>query len=295
MKYIMKSILAVITALAMMIGGGVISSASATVYPTRAALTEATPTQPPGKVKLRAKAKVKFKKAVRCGAQAARHEKRTAPPADPSVRCLSKLKGKKFWAVAFQKCTPPAEGYARASAMVSQRVIALSVAKSMAPNSRVTARNKIVDVVFAKTEVELVCSYPPITPPPPPPPTPTPNPTPTPTPTGNIDSLDQPNDVVWCNARTIKVEGVVTEGQTATLRITAGIGTVSFDPLSCEGGEPAVRKQDVTGNFTVKFWYLAPTEGRTDTVTVSLFSSHGIKWGDKSVSFGLTKPPVDPL
>ena len=112
---------------------------------------------------------------------------------------------------------------------------------------------------------------------------------------GSIVSLEQPNDVVWCNARTIEVRGRVPDGQVGVLQITAQIGTVSFNPLSCGANDQvAVKKQNVTGEFAVKFWYLAPTEGASDTVKVYLFSKGGVKEDEASVSFGLTKPPVDP-
>ena len=95
--------------------------------------------------------------------------------------------------------------------------------------------------------------------------------------------------------RTIEVRGVVPEGQTGNLQIAAQVGTVSFNPLTCgKNDQVAVKKQDVTDSFKVKFYYLAPTEGTSDTVKVFLSSKGGVKWDEASVSFGLTAPRIDP-
>lgn len=101
-----------------------------------------------------------------------------------------------------------------------------------------------------------------------------------PTPTGEIGSLQNINDVTWGNVITIRVTGTVPDGETATLKSSADIGTIADSDASIS----------VTGNFDVKLHYTAPTEGSSDTVTVKLYSAKGVKWDEKSDSFALGRP-----
>lgn len=97
---------------------------------------------------------------------------------------------------------------------------------------------------------------------------------------GTIDMMENVNDVVWGNTRTIRVTGTVPGGQTATLKSYADIGSIA----------PSDQSMTVTGDFDVLVHYTAPTEGSSDTVTVKLFSSGGVKWDEKSDSFALGRP-----
>ena len=261
---------------------------------------------------VKSKAKAKAKKFIRCLSRAA---KRAAPtrPADPRTLCGGEML-KIFRLIAKAFCGPGyMGGSARGSLVLKQKDIWEAFAETLeAGNTSASAETIINMAAKGKVSASTTCHR--IIPPPPvmitvcelsskqivtidekafdaarysrnladceP---------------GSIVSLEQPNDVVWCNARTIEVRGRVPDGQVGVLQITAQIGTVSFNPLSCGANDQvAVKKQNVTGEFAVKFWYLAPTEGASDTVKVYLFSKGGVKEDEASVSFGLTKPPVDP-
>lgn len=100
---------------------------------------------------------------------------------------------------------------------------------------------------------------------------------------GSIVSVEQPNDVLYGNTRTIKVTGVVPSGQVETLKSFANIGSIASADQSIT----------VSGDFTVYVHYTAPTEGSSDTFTVKLFSSSGHLDDQKSVTFGLTAPVPD--
>jgi len=104
-------------------------------------------------------------------------------------------------------------------------------------------------------------------------------------PDSSIVSVEQPNDVLWGNTRTIRVTGVVPAGQTATLKSSAGIGSIATSD----------RSMTVSGDFDVLVHYTAPTEGTSDTFTVKLYSQSGHLDDEASVTFGLTAPPPDPL
>jgi hypothetical protein len=102
---------------------------------------------------------------------------------------------------------------------------------------------------------------------------------------GSIVSIEQPNDVLYGNTRTIKVTGTVPAGQpNETLKSSAIIGSIAS----------ADQSVSVSGDFTVYVHYTAPTEGSSDTVTVKLFSSTGHLDDQGSVTFALTKPNPDP-
>lgn len=155
---IKKMFLAIIALAVMALGlVGVSTSASAVAPAAVVAGDQAPATQK--SVKLTASANIKFKRTVRCASRASKHEEE-APPADPSASCLNKLKGKRFVATAFQKCLPPAKGYAKATASVSQYVVAKAVSKSMAPRVKVAVMTEIVDRIFAKTKVSITCFKP---------------------------------------------------------------------------------------------------------------------------------------
>jgi hypothetical protein len=102
---------------------------------------------------------------------------------------------------------------------------------------------------------------------------------------GSITNIEQPNDVLVNNTRTIRVRGVVPAGQTATLKMSAVTGTIkaSDEVIS------------VTGSFDKLVHYTASSEAGSDTVTADLFSSTGVKDDTKSVSFEIRPAPVDPL
>lgn len=103
---------------------------------------------------------------------------------------------------------------------------------------------------------------------------------------GSIVEVEDVNDVLYGNTRTWRVRGVIPEGQTATLRVSARIGTV--------------RESDkmihlAAGPFDIAVQYTAPTEGTSDTLTAALFGSDGVKDDEKSDTFDLRSNPVDPL
>jgi hypothetical protein len=103
---------------------------------------------------------------------------------------------------------------------------------------------------------------------------------------GSIVSIEQPNDVLYGNTRTIKVTGTVPAGQpNETLKSTCNIGSIAT----------ADQSVSVSGDFTVQLHYTAPTEGTSDTCTVKLFSSTGHLDDQGSVTFALTKPNPDPM
>lgn len=109
------------------------------------------------------------------------------------------------------------------------------------------------------------------------------------TPTQNppsITEVEQPNDVLVNNSRTIRVRGFVPAGQTATLNATAQYGTIKSGSTT-----------SVTGQFDVTVTYEAPSEvpaGGNDTVTFMVINSSGQK-DIKSVTFQIRPAPVDPL
>jgi hypothetical protein len=100
-----------------------------------------------------------------------------------------------------------------------------------------------------------------------------------------IDTVEQPNDVLWGNTRTIKVTGTCPTGVQATLKSSAIIGSIASADQSVA----------VSGSFTVLVHYTAPTEGTSDTYTAKLYSSTNHLDDQKSVTFGLTQPTPDPL
>lgn len=166
--------------------------------------------------------------------------------------------------------TGSASGTAEASAEATASAKTEVEAKAKASSSiRMTVRNQAEAEVKAeaaakakaKAEAQAVCTE-------------------TAPPTGEIGSLENINDVVWGNAITIRVTGTVPDGETATLKSSADIGTIADSDASIS----------VTGNFDVKLHYTAPTEGSSDTVTVKLYSSKGVKWDEKSDSFTLGRP-----
>jgi hypothetical protein len=97
---------------------------------------------------------------------------------------------------------------------------------------------------------------------------------------GTIDMMEDVNDVVYGNSRTIRVTGTIPDGQAATLKSYAGIGTIA----------PSDQVKQVSGSFDILIRYTAPTEGTSDTVTVKLYSPQGVLWDQKSDSFGLGRP-----
>jgi hypothetical protein len=104
-------------------------------------------------------------------------------------------------------------------------------------------------------------------------------------PSCSLDTVEQPNDVLWGNTRTIKVTGTCPTGAQGTLKSSANIGSVAS----------ADQSVTVSGDFTVYVHYTAPTEGTSDTFTAKLFDSSNNFIGQKSVTFGLTQPTTDPM
>lgn len=103
---------------------------------------------------------------------------------------------------------------------------------------------------------------------------------------GSIVEVEDVNDVLYGNTRTWRIQGIVPEGQTATLRVSARIGTVrESDKVITLGSGP----------FDIAVQYTAPTEGTSDTLTAALFGSDGVKDDEKSDTFELRSNPVDPL
>ncbi|HEY0965313.1 MAG TPA: hypothetical protein VGE13_02430 [Candidatus Saccharimonadales bacterium] len=104
----------------------------------------------------------------------------------------------------------------------------------------------------------------------------------------SFTEVEQPNDVLVNNSRTIRVRGTVPSGQTATLKATSIYGTIASGDKS----------QVVTGSFDILIHYTAPSEvpaSKSDTVTVQLFSQSGKKDDEKAVTFEIRPAPVDPL
>lgn len=102
---------------------------------------------------------------------------------------------------------------------------------------------------------------------------------------GSIVEVEDVNDVLYGNTRTWRIRGVVPDGQTATLRVSAQIGTVRESDKTIALG---------AGAFDVTVVYTAPTEGSSDTLTARLFGSDGVKDDEKSDTFQLRPNPVDP-
>lgn len=103
---------------------------------------------------------------------------------------------------------------------------------------------------------------------------------------GSIVEVEDVNDVLYGNTRTWRIRGIVPEGQTATLRVSAQIGTVrESDKVIALGAGP----------FDISVVYTAPTEGSSDTLTAKLFGSDGVKDDEKLDTFQLRANPVDPL
>ena len=101
-----------------------------------------------------------------------------------------------------------------------------------------------------------------------------------------IISVEQPNDVLVNNSRTIRVRGSVPQGDTAVLSGSAQFGTITSGA-----------SQSVSGSFDITVTYVAPSEvpaGGNDTVSFQLISSNGQK-DTKSVTFEIRPAPVDPL
>ena len=103
---------------------------------------------------------------------------------------------------------------------------------------------------------------------------------------GSIVEVEDVNDVLYGNTRTWRIRGIVPEGQTATLRVSAQIGALpeSDKVISLAAGP-----------FDISVHYTAPTEGSSDTLTAKLFGSDGVKDDEKSDTFQLRANPVDPL
>jgi hypothetical protein len=161
--------------------------------------------------------------------------------------------------------TATSSGSAHASATItvamSAKISAIN-AKRVELEAKVNANAKADASAAAEAKITLQCSN---------------NP---PTRQAGSISIDQVNDVLYGNSRTITVRGMVPSGQT-TLICDAGIG-------SLPSGE---HSQSVNaGSFPLSLHYTAPTEGTQDTVTCSLYGSDD----GKSVTFGLRAPVPDP-
>lgn len=102
---------------------------------------------------------------------------------------------------------------------------------------------------------------------------------------GSIVEVTDINDVRYGSTRTWRIRGMVPEGQSAVLKVSARIGTVKESDKSIALA---------SGAFDLTITYTAPTEGSTDTLTAMLFGSNGVKDDEKSDTFNLLPNPVDP-
>lgn len=154
----------------------------------------------------------------------------------------------------------------RVKASVMAKAIDDAKAQAMA-SARASARASYE--VQALASIHLTCSNtPPTTAPP------------------SITNVEQPNDVLVNNTRTIRVRGFVPAGQTATLSASAQYGTIT-------SGD----SQSVSGTFDLTVTYAAPSEvppGGNDTVSFALFNADG-QGETKSVTFEIRPAPIDPL
>ena len=285
------------------------------------AIAPATTTPPPVAsvqvVKLSAKAVSKTKKLVNCLAEASKHEQRSRP-VDPYSKCKDKLKvRKKVKAVAF--CPAPLlGGRAESWAKLTENDLALAWSRSVAAgNSRTKARTLINDVIKLKASAWVTCVNP------------STGPTPpremitvcdlatkqivtiyaeefspakysknladcASNPAPQILEVDTVNDVLINNSRYIKVVGTVAPGHAATLFATADNG----------GSITANKTQTVSGSFTVKVTYRAPSEpplanngiaAGKDRVTFTLTQDDGQQTKLSTNQFGITVMVPDPL
>jgi|GEM_PF-4584423 hypothetical protein len=102
---------------------------------------------------------------------------------------------------------------------------------------------------------------------------------------GSIVEVTDVNDVRYGQTYNWRIRGIVPNGQTATLRVSARIGTVRESDKTISLG---------AGAFDITVVYTAPTEGSSDTLTAGLFGSDGVKDDEKSDTFQLLPNPVDP-